>query len=193
MANPFYSVWASEIGTKVAVSFRYLSCIIKRVILEEFTLNVGVFAFFLDWHHRLPSLLWQGSLSVCTLSPCVAWCFVCSGTSVGNYSSFLRCQRPEDCVTRFDLFVFTSESQVKREILGYKYFIQWMKQHPGCFSTLAGFQGIIFRFKFLMLVTLACAAMTVISFILNQVSISPLLIDMYILTTGFMIITFKLW
>lgn len=111
---------------------------------------------------------------------------------MGNYSSFLRCQRPEDCVIRFDLFVFTSESQVKREILGYKYFIQCMKQHPGCFSPLAGFQGIIFRFKFLMLVTLACAAMTVISFILNQVSISPLLIDMYILTTSFMIITFKL-
>ncbi|XP_029285876.1 protein wntless homolog isoform X2 [Cottoperca gobio] len=32
------------------------------------------------------------------------------------------------------------------------------------------YKGIIFRFKFLMLVTLACAAMTVIFFILNQVS-----------------------
>ena len=32
-------------------------------------------------------------------------------------------------------------------------------------------QGIIFRFKFLMLVTLACAAMTIIFFILNQVSV----------------------
>ncbi|CAJ1059722.1 protein wntless homolog [Xyrichtys novacula] len=32
------------------------------------------------------------------------------------------------------------------------------------------YTGIIFRFKFLMLVTLACAAMTVIFFILNQVS-----------------------
>nr|XP_040040977.1 protein wntless homolog isoform X3 [Gasterosteus aculeatus aculeatus] len=32
------------------------------------------------------------------------------------------------------------------------------------------YKGIIFRFKFLMLVTLTCAAMTVIFFILNQVS-----------------------
>ncbi|XP_028259999.1 protein wntless homolog [Parambassis ranga] len=32
------------------------------------------------------------------------------------------------------------------------------------------YKGIIFRFKFLMLVSLACAAMTVIFFILNQVS-----------------------
>ncbi|XP_071343377.1 protein wntless homolog [Trachinotus anak] len=32
------------------------------------------------------------------------------------------------------------------------------------------YKGIIFRFKFLMLVTLACAAMTVTFFILNQVS-----------------------
>lgn len=39
-------------------------------------------------------------------------------------------------------------------------------------------QGIIFRFKFLMLVTLTCAAMTVIFFILNQVSIIPLIINM---------------
>lgn len=31
-------------------------------------------------------------------------------------------------------------------------------------------QGLIFRFKFLMLVTLACAAMTVIFFIISQVS-----------------------
>ncbi|XP_075878622.1 protein wntless homolog isoform X2 [Nelusetta ayraudi] len=32
------------------------------------------------------------------------------------------------------------------------------------------YQGIIFRFKFLMLVTLACAALTIVFFILNQVS-----------------------
>lgn len=31
-------------------------------------------------------------------------------------------------------------------------------------------QGLIFRFKFLMLITLACAAMTVIFFIVSQVS-----------------------
>lgn len=30
-------------------------------------------------------------------------------------------------------------------------------------------QGLIFRFKFLMLITLACAAMTVIFFIVSQV------------------------
>ena len=148
---------------------------------------MGVFAFFLDWHHRLPSLLWQGSLSVCTFSPCVPWCFVCSGTSVGNYSSFLRCQRPEDCVIRFDLFFLMSESQVKSEILGERITIYTMKY------VLDVFQGIIFRFKFLMLVTLVCAAMTVVSFILNQVSISLLLIDMWILTAGFMIIVFRLW
>ncbi|CAK6956314.1 protein wntless homolog [Scomber scombrus] len=35
------------------------------------------------------------------------------------------------------------------------------------------YKGIIFRFKFLMLVTLACAAMTVIFFILTQVSEGP--------------------
>lgn len=34
-------------------------------------------------------------------------------------------------------------------------------------------QGIFFRFQFLMLVTLACAALTVVFFILNQVSALP--------------------
>lgn len=33
-------------------------------------------------------------------------------------------------------------------------------------------QGLIFRFKFLMLITLACAAMTVIFFIVSQVSVT---------------------
>ena len=95
---------------------------------------MGVFAFFLDWHHRLPSLLWQGSLSVCTFSPCVPWCFVCSGTSVGNYSSFLRCQRPEDCVIRFDLFFFNVWITSEKWNIGRKNNYLYNEVCSGCFS-----------------------------------------------------------
>ncbi len=46
------------------------------------------------------------------------------------------------------------------------------------FHSSSFWQGIIFRFKFLMLVTLTCAAMTVTFFILNQVSSNLPIINM---------------
>ncbi|XP_030289929.1 protein wntless homolog [Sparus aurata] len=96
LANPFYSVWASEIGTKVAITFIIVAGI-----------SVGLYF-----------------VSLCGMVLCV---FRNIGGKLQQLPAMPEARR-----------------------LRYK--------------------GIIFRFKFLMLVTLACAAMTVISFILNQVS-----------------------
>jgi Wnt-binding factor required for Wnt secretion len=40
------------------------------------------------------------------------------------------------------------------------------------------YEGVIYRFKFLMLATLLCAAMTVIGFILGQVGFFHLIFEM---------------
>ncbi|KAI4828918.1 hypothetical protein KUCAC02_022989, partial [Chaenocephalus aceratus] len=105
--NPFYSVWASEIGTNISITF----------------------------------ILVAGT-SVClyVLSLC----------------GMVRC--------------------VFRNIGGK---IQQLPAMPEARSLR--YKGMIFRFNFLMLVTLACAAMTVIFFILNQVSDGPWLWGAYTL------------
>uniref|UniRef100_A0A3Q3KUH1 Wnt ligand secretion mediator n=1 Tax=Labrus bergylta TaxID=56723 RepID=A0A3Q3KUH1_9LABR len=96
LTNPFYSVWASETGTRVAITFIIVA-------------GISVCLYF---------------LSLCVMVRCVF-------RNIGGKMQQLPAM-PE----------------AKR-------------RH---------YKGIIFRFKFLMLVTLACAAMTVIFFILNQVS-----------------------
>ncbi|XP_060934664.1 protein wntless homolog [Limanda limanda] len=96
LTNPFYSVWASDIGTKVSFTFIIVA-------------GLSVCLYF---------------LSLCHMVRCV---FRNIGGKVQQLPAMPEARR-----------------------LCYK--------------------GIIFRFKFLMLVTLACAAMTIIFFILNQVS-----------------------
>ncbi|XP_034091626.1 protein wntless homolog [Gymnodraco acuticeps] len=94
--NPFYSVWASEIGTNISITFILMA-------------GTSVCLYF---------------LSLCGMVRCV---FRNIGGKIQQLPAMPEARR-----------------------LRYK--------------------GMIFRFKFLMLVTLACAAMTVIFFILNQVS-----------------------
>ncbi|XP_029356283.1 protein wntless homolog [Echeneis naucrates] len=96
LSNPFYSVWASEIWTKVSITFIMVA-------------GISVSLYF---------------LSLCHMVRCVF-----------------------------------------RNIGGK---IQQLPAMPE--GTRLHYKGVIFRFKFLMLVTLACAAMTVIFFIINQVS-----------------------
>ncbi|XP_019936137.1 protein wntless homolog isoform X2 [Paralichthys olivaceus] len=96
LTNPFYSVWASDIGTKISFTFIIVA-------------GLSVSLYF---------------LSLCHMVHCV---FRNIGGKVQRLPAMPETRR-----------------------LCYK--------------------GIIFRFKFLMLVTLACAAMTIIFFILNQVS-----------------------
>ncbi|XP_069560040.1 protein wntless homolog [Brachyistius frenatus] len=96
LSNPFYTVWASEFGSKVAVSFIIVA-------------GISVCLYF---------------VSLCHMVCCV---FRNIGGKIQQLPSMPEARR-----------------------LRYK--------------------GIIFRFKFLMLVTLACAAMTVIFVLLNQVS-----------------------
>ncbi|XP_051233617.1 protein wntless homolog isoform X4 [Dicentrarchus labrax] len=94
LTNPFYSVWASETGTRVAITFIIVA-------------GISVCLYF---------------LSLCGVVHCVF-------RNIGGKTQQLPAM-PEARRLRY--------------------------------------KGIIFRFKFLMLVTLACAAMTVIFFILNQ-------------------------
>ncbi|XP_029987604.1 protein wntless homolog isoform X2 [Sphaeramia orbicularis] len=94
--NPFHSVWASEIGTNLAITFIVMA-------------GICVCLYF---------------LSLCSMVRCV----------FRNIEGKLQ--------------HFSAIPEARR--LRYK--------------------GVIFRFKFLMLATLSCAAMTVIFFILNQVS-----------------------
>ncbi|XP_041646400.1 protein wntless homolog [Cheilinus undulatus] len=96
LTNPFYSVWASEVGTNVAKTF----------------------------------------IIVAGISVCLYFFSLCG---------MVRC--------------------VFRNIGGK---IQQLPAMPE--ARRRHYKGIIFRFKFLMLVTLICAAMTVVFFILNQVS-----------------------
>ncbi|XP_028443451.1 protein wntless homolog [Perca flavescens] len=96
LTNPFYSVWASEIGMKVAITF---------VIVA----GISFCLYF---------------LSLCGMVHCV---FRNIDGKINQFPEMPEARR-----------------------LRYK--------------------GIVFRFKFFMLATLACAAMTVIFFILNQVS-----------------------
>jgi len=96
LRNPFYSIWSSEVGTQIALSF---------VIL--------------------------------------------AGISAGVYFLFLS----------YIIYRVFRNISAKRQAL------------PAMASARRLFyEGVIYRFKFLMLATLLCAAMTVIGFILGQVS-----------------------
>ncbi|KAI4785960.1 hypothetical protein KUCAC02_037440, partial [Chaenocephalus aceratus] len=96
LTNPFYSIWASDVGTELAMAF----------------------------------------IIVAGICACLYFLFLC-------------------------FMVF----QVFRNISGKRTSLPAMSK-----ARRLHYEGLIFRFKFLMLVTLACAAMTVIFFIISQVS-----------------------
>ncbi|XP_039998776.1 protein wntless homolog isoform X2 [Xiphias gladius] len=96
LTNPFYSIWASDIGTELAMAF----------------------------------------IIVAGICACLYFLFLC-------------------------FMVF----QVFRNISGKRTSLPAMSK-----ARRLHYEGLIFRFKFLMLVTLTCAAMTVIFFIISQVN-----------------------
>ncbi|KAG5847617.1 hypothetical protein ANANG_G00128070 [Anguilla anguilla] len=96
LKNPFYSIWASDVGTELAMAF----------------------------------------IIVAGICACLYFLFLC-------------------------FMVF----QVFRNISGKRTCLPAMSK-----ARRLHYEGLIFRFKFLMLVTLACAAMTVIFFIISQVN-----------------------
>ncbi|KAJ6662631.1 hypothetical protein lerEdw1_011768 [Lerista edwardsae] len=96
LKNPFYSIWATDVGTELAMAF----------------------------------------IIVAGICLCLYFLFLC-------------------------FMVF----QVFRNISGKQSAIPAMTK-----SRRLHYEGLIFRFKFLMLITLACAAMTVIFFIVSQVT-----------------------
>lgn len=96
LVNPFYSIWVTNIGTNVALTFITVAMI-----------SAGIYFIFLCY------MIWQ---------------------VFGNISMKKQ--------------ALPSMSNVRR----------------------LHYEGIIYRFKFLMLVTLLCAAMTIIGFILGQAS-----------------------
>ncbi|XP_063317589.1 protein wntless homolog isoform X2 [Pelmatolapia mariae] len=96
LKNPFYSIWASDVGTELAMAF----------------------------------------IIVAGICACLYFLFLC-------------------------FMVF----QVFRNISGKRMCLPAMTK-----ARRLHYEGLIFRFKFLMLVTLACAALTVIFFIISQVN-----------------------
>ncbi|CAG4939686.1 unnamed protein product [Colias eurytheme] len=96
LRNPFYSIWVTELGTNLALSFIILAGI-----------STGIYFMFLSF------MIWQVFINI----------------------SHKRESLPAMCSVR--------------------------RLH---------YEGIIYRFKFLMLATMICAAMTVIGFILGQVA-----------------------
>ncbi|XP_010731648.1 protein wntless homolog isoform X2 [Larimichthys crocea] len=96
LTNPFYSIWASDVGTELAMAF----------------------------------------IIVAGICACLYFLFLC-------------------------FMVF----QVFRNISGKRTSLPAMSK-----ARRLHYEGLIFRFKFLMLVTLTCAAMTVIFFIISQVN-----------------------
>ncbi|GBP20872.1 Protein wntless [Eumeta japonica] len=96
LRNPFYSIWVTDIGTNLALTFIILAGI-----------STGVYFLFLCY------MVWQVFVNI----------------------SHKRASIPTMCSVR--------------------------RLH---------YEGIIYRFKFLMLATLLCAALTVIGFILGQVA-----------------------
>ncbi|XP_046683981.1 protein wntless [Homalodisca vitripennis] len=96
LRNPFYSIWVTDVGTHLALTFIILAGI-----------SAGMYFLFLSY------MIWQ---VFCNISA--------KRASLPSMSSLRRLH----------------------------------------------YEGIIYRFKFLMLATLLCAAMTVIGFILNEVS-----------------------
>ncbi|XP_069568563.1 protein wntless homolog isoform X1 [Brachyistius frenatus] len=96
LRNPFYSIWASDVGTELAMAF----------------------------------------IIVAGICACLYFLFLC-------------------------FMVF----QVFRNISGKRTSLPTMSK-----ARRLHYEGLIFRFKFLMLVTLTCAAMTVIFFIISQVN-----------------------
>lgn len=96
LRNPFYSIWVTDLGTNLALTFIILAGI-----------SAGVYFFFLSY------MIWN---VFCNISA--------KRTVLPSMSSARRLH----------------------------------------------YEGVIYRFKFLMLATLLCAAMTVVGFILGQVS-----------------------
>ncbi|CAH3944132.1 protein wntless [Pieris brassicae] len=96
LRNPFYSIWVSELGTNLALTFIILAGI-----------STGMYFLFLTY------MVWKVFMNI----------------------SHKRQSLPAMCSVR--------------------------RLH---------YEGIVYRFKFLMLATLICAAMTVIGFILGQVA-----------------------
>ncbi|XP_070602234.1 protein wntless homolog isoform X1 [Erythrolamprus reginae] len=96
LKNPFYSIWATDVGTELAMAF-----------------------------------------------------IIVAGT----------------CLCLYFLFLCFMVFQVFRNISGKQSSLPSMSK-----ARRLHYEGLIFRFKFLMLITLACAAMTVIFFIFSQVS-----------------------
>ncbi|KAK7812330.1 hypothetical protein U0070_024600 [Myodes glareolus] len=170
LTNPFYSIWTTDVGTELAVSFfdifevsflsPYLSGLhdnflcFSRYSLDElsqgFTLGDTV-----ECHqHRCEEL--------CALLAHVLGKFVLSFT-VHLQMAFIIVAGI--CLCLYFLFLCFMVFQVFRNISGKQSSLPAMSK-----VRRLHYEGLIFRFKFLMLITLACAAMTVIFFIVSQVT-----------------------
>ncbi len=120
LRNPFYSIWANEIGTQIAVNNSFVTALLDILFLHSSILFVLQLSFV-----------------------------IIAGIAAGVYFLFLS----------YIIYRVFRNISAKRQAL------------PAMASADRHFyEGVIYRFKFLMLATLLCAAMTVIGFILGQVS-----------------------
>ncbi|TKC48981.1 hypothetical protein EI555_004190, partial [Monodon monoceros] len=149
LTNPFYSIWTTDVGTELAVSFLDGLRVLFRPIAawsprsfskdkeyrpqrwgEKYRVLGDELAISLTGRHQMAFIIVAG---ICL---CLYFLFLC-------------------------FMVF----QVFRNISGKQSSLSAMSK-----VRRLHYEGLIFRFKFLMLITLACAAMTVIFFIVSQVT-----------------------
>ncbi|MGH0155875.1 UNVERIFIED_CONTAM: hypothetical protein FKN15_049435 [Acipenser sinensis] len=145
LKNPFYSIWASDLGTELAVSLIMHSLMFPfilewpftnqpindnnfKVKADVYTVSSDFFGHWGVWNLQMAFIIVAG---ICA---CLYFLFLC-------------------------FMVF----QVFRNINGKRTSLPAMSK-----ARRLHYEGLIFRFKFLMLITLACAALTVIFFIISQ-------------------------
>ncbi|KAI4886046.1 hypothetical protein NFI96_028424 [Prochilodus magdalenae] len=157
LTNPFYSIWASDVGTELApvkCQGRHppnLARLPRSLMPERLNSDVACIqrlAQSMPNPVQLVEVVQMAFIIVAGICACLYFLFLCFMVfQVFRNISGKRTSLP--AMTKARRLHYEASGRSTEDVI-------WI--------------GLIFRFKFLMLVTLACAAMTVIFFIISQVN-----------------------